>query len=65
MYRARNEAVGRPVGGCMVRGGNAVVAIRFDIASFGAYVQVCASGTACRVERDGGGGGGQGGKGWW
>ncbi|OJJ00888.1 hypothetical protein ASPVEDRAFT_40392 [Aspergillus versicolor CBS 583.65] len=53
MYRARNEAVERLVGECMGRGGNAVVAMRFDIASFGACVQVCAYGTACFVEREG------------
>lgn len=53
MYRARNEAVERLVGECMGRGGNAVVAMRFDIASFGACVQVCAYGTACFVEKEG------------
>lgn len=37
----------------MGRGGNTVVAMRFDIASFGAYVQACAYGTACFVQRDG------------
>ncbi|OJJ61568.1 hypothetical protein ASPSYDRAFT_43473 [Aspergillus sydowii CBS 593.65] len=53
MYRARNEAVERLVGEYMDRGGNAVVAMRFDIASFGACVQVCAYGTACFAEREG------------
>lgn len=37
----------------MGRGGNAVVVVRFDIARFGACVQICAYGSACRVERDG------------
>lgn len=53
MYRARNEAVERLVGECMGRRGNAVVAMRFDFASFGACVRVCAYGIACFVERDG------------
>ena len=53
MYRARNEAVERLVDECMGRGGNTVVAMRFDIARFGACVQVCAYGTACFAERDG------------
>lgn len=53
MYRARNDAVERLVGERMGCGGNAVAAMRFDIASFGACVQVCAYETTCFAERDG------------
>ncbi|KAL4890498.1 hypothetical protein BDV59DRAFT_184647 [Aspergillus ambiguus] len=53
MYASRNEAVERLVGECMGRGGNAIIAMRFDVSSFGACSQVCAYGTACEVERDG------------
>jgi uncharacterized protein YbjQ (UPF0145 family) len=41
----------RLVGECMGRGGNAIVAMRFDVSSIGACSQVCAYGTACVVER--------------
>lgn len=51
MYNARNEAAERLVGECMSRGGNALVAIRFDIADMGSMTQVCAYGTACEVEK--------------
>jgi uncharacterized protein YbjQ (UPF0145 family) len=51
LYVARNEATERLVGECMSRGGNAVVAIRFDIADMGAMTQVCAYGTACEAEK--------------
>jgi uncharacterized protein YbjQ (UPF0145 family) len=51
MYKSRNEAVERLVGECMGRGGNAIVALRFDVSSMGACSQVCAYGTACVVER--------------
>ncbi|GIJ86302.1 hypothetical protein Asppvi_005189 [Aspergillus pseudoviridinutans] len=51
MYTSRNEAVERLVGECMGRGGNAIVAMRFDVSSMGACSQVCAYGTACVVER--------------
>ncbi|KAH2747590.1 hypothetical protein KXV94_005429 [Aspergillus fumigatus] len=51
MYTSRNEAVERLVGECMGRGGNALIAMRFDVSSIGACSQVCAYGTACVVER--------------
>lgn len=51
MYNSRNEAVERIVGECMGRGGNAIIAMRFDVASFGACSQICAYGTACQVEK--------------
>jgi uncharacterized protein YbjQ (UPF0145 family) len=51
MYRSRNDAVERLVGECMQRGGNAIVAMRFDVSAVGAWAQICAYGTACVVER--------------
>lgn len=51
LYTARNEATERLVGECMSRGGNAIVAMRFDIVDMGALSQVCAYGTACQVEK--------------
>ena len=50
MYKARNEAMDRMVGECMGRGGNAILGVRFDIAANGPWTQVCAYGTACKVE---------------
>ncbi|KAJ5724154.1 UPF0145 protein [Penicillium malachiteum] len=50
MYSAREEAMERLVGECMSRGGNAIVAVRFDVASYGVCSQICAYGTACQVE---------------
>ena len=51
MYTSREEAMERLVGECMGRGGNAIIAMRFDVASFGACSQICAYGTACLVEK--------------
>jgi uncharacterized protein YbjQ (UPF0145 family) len=51
MYTARNDAAERLVGECMQRGGNAVIALRFDVAAMGAFTQICAYGTACVVEK--------------
>jgi uncharacterized protein YbjQ (UPF0145 family) len=51
MYTSRNSAVERMVGECMGRGGNAVIALRFDAGEVGPYAQVCAYGTACVVEK--------------
>ncbi len=51
MYTSRNSAVERMVGECMGRGGNAVIALRFDAGEIGPYAQVCAYGTACVVEK--------------
>lgn len=36
---------------CQSRGGNAVIALRFDAADLGGFAQVCAYGTACVVEK--------------
>jgi uncharacterized protein YbjQ (UPF0145 family) len=51
MYTARNEAMDRMVGECMGRGGNAVVGLRFDVASEGGWCQICAYGTAVFVQK--------------
>ncbi|KUJ13910.1 DUF74-domain-containing protein [Mollisia scopiformis] len=51
MYASRDKALERMVGECMARGGNAVVALRFDQAEVNTFSQVCAYGTACLVER--------------
>ncbi|KAL2203229.1 UPF0145 domain protein [Sarocladium strictum] len=48
----KNKAMDRMVGECMARGGNAVLAVRFDVVAMGALTQVCAYGTAAVVEED-------------
>jgi uncharacterized protein YbjQ (UPF0145 family) len=50
LYAARNAAVERMVGECMSRGGNAIIALRFDTAEIINFAQVCAYGTAVVVE---------------
>ncbi|RDL36109.1 DUF74-domain-containing protein [Venustampulla echinocandica] len=50
MYTSRNSAVERMVGECMQRGGNAVIAMRFDQGEVNTFTQVCAYGTAVIVE---------------
>ncbi|OJD10700.1 hypothetical protein AJ78_08360 [Emergomyces pasteurianus Ep9510] len=51
LYRARNDAVGRMVGECLQKSGNAIIALRFDTSELGGFAQVCAYGTAVVVER--------------
>ncbi|KAG5290490.1 DUF74 domain-containing protein [Histoplasma capsulatum var. duboisii H88] len=51
LYRARNEAVSRMVGECLQKGGNAIIALRFDTSDLGGFAQVCSYGTAVVVER--------------
>ena len=51
LYTARNHAVERMLGEVMGRGGNAVIAMRFDIAEVMNFSQVCAYGTAVVVEK--------------
>jgi len=51
LYSARNQAVERLVGECMGRGGNAIIALRFDASEITGFSQVCAYGTACVVEK--------------
>ncbi|EPE06355.1 hypothetical protein F503_02483 [Ophiostoma piceae UAMH 11346] len=52
MYNARNDAISRLVQECESRGGNAVIALRFDAGEIGGgFAQVCAYGTACVIEK--------------
>lgn len=51
MYTSREEALERLVGECMSRGGNAIIALRFDVSSLRVCSEICAYGTACQVER--------------
>jgi uncharacterized protein YbjQ (UPF0145 family) len=51
LYTARNDAVGRMVGEALARGGNAVIAMRFDAGEIMSFGQVCAYGTAVVVEK--------------
>ncbi|OAA67128.1 putative protein family UPF0145 [Niveomyces insectorum RCEF 264] len=51
LYTARNDAIGRVVNECQSRGGNAVIALRFDAGEMAGFAQVCAYGTACVVEK--------------
>ena len=51
MYTARNAATERMIGECMSKGGNAIVAMRYDASDIKIYSQVCAYGTACVIER--------------
>ncbi|KAF2476178.1 UPF0145 domain protein [Lindgomyces ingoldianus] len=52
LYTARDHAVERMVGECITRGGNAIIATKFDTSQImGDFAQVCAYGTACVVEK--------------
>ncbi|OIW34591.1 DUF74-domain-containing protein [Coniochaeta ligniaria NRRL 30616] len=51
LYNARNDAISRLVAESQSRGGNAVIALRFDAADLGGFAQVCAYGTAAVVEK--------------
>ncbi|KAL1837257.1 hypothetical protein VTJ49DRAFT_4081 [Mycothermus thermophilus] len=51
LYNARNDAIGRVVSETQARGGNAVIALRFDASDLGGFAQVCAYGTAVVVEK--------------
>ncbi|EKG09262.1 hypothetical protein MPH_13725, partial [Macrophomina phaseolina MS6] len=51
LYSARNGAISRLVDECQKRGGNAVIAMRFDQSELGGFAQVCAYGTVCHVEK--------------
>lgn len=51
LYSGRNQAVERMLGECLGKGGNAVIAMRFDDSSIGIWAQICAYGTACIVEK--------------
>jgi uncharacterized protein YbjQ (UPF0145 family) len=50
LANSRNEALGRLVEGAQKRGGNAVVAMRFDTTELGdALIEICAYGTAVQA----------------
>ncbi|KAM0281025.1 hypothetical protein ACHAQH_003754 [Verticillium albo-atrum] len=51
LYSCRNDAISRVVTETKSRGGNAVIALRFDAGELGGFAQVCAYGTACVVEK--------------
>ncbi|TLS31156.1 hypothetical protein PpBr36_03766 [Pyricularia pennisetigena] len=51
LYSARNDAIGRLVAETQSRGGNAVIAMRFESGELGGFCQVCAYGTAAVVEK--------------
>jgi uncharacterized protein YbjQ (UPF0145 family) len=51
LYSARNDAVSRLIAETGERGGNAIIAMRFDASDLGGWAQVCAYGTAVIVEK--------------
>ncbi|KAK1770021.1 putative heavy-metal-binding-domain-containing protein [Phialemonium atrogriseum] len=51
LYSARNDAISRLVAETQSRGGNAIIAMRFDAADLAGFAQVCAYGTAAVVEK--------------
>ena len=51
LYSCRNDAISRVVAETKSRGGNAVVALRFDAGDLAGFAQVCAYGTAVAVEK--------------
>jgi uncharacterized protein YbjQ (UPF0145 family) len=51
LYTARNDAISRVVAETQSRGGNAVIALRFDAADLGGFAQIAAYGTAAVVEK--------------
>ena len=51
MYSCRNDAISRAVDEAKARGGNAIIALRFDTGELGGFAQACCYGTACVVEK--------------
>ncbi|KAK3329791.1 hypothetical protein B0H66DRAFT_37813 [Apodospora peruviana] len=51
LYDARNDAITRVVAETQSRGGNAIIALRFDAGELGGFAQVCAYGTAAIIEK--------------
>jgi uncharacterized protein YbjQ (UPF0145 family) len=51
LYNCRNDSVSRLVEETRSRGGNAVIAMRFDAADLGGFAQTAAYGTAVLVEK--------------
>ena len=49
---SRNEAMGRLIAEAQSRGGNAIVAMRFDTTEIGdTWTEICAYGTAARIKK--------------
>lgn len=51
LYSCRNDSISRVVAEAKQRGGNAIIALRFDTSDLGGFAQSCAYGTACIVEK--------------
>ncbi|KAK4044440.1 hypothetical protein C8A01DRAFT_42865 [Parachaetomium inaequale] len=51
LYSARNDAISRIVSEAQARGGNAIIAMRFESGELSGFAQVCAYGTAAIVEK--------------
>ncbi|KAL2142392.1 hypothetical protein VTI28DRAFT_1223 [Corynascus sepedonium] len=51
LYSARNDAISRIVSEAQERGGNAIIAMRFDASELAGFAQVCAYGTAAIIEK--------------
>ncbi len=50
LVQSRNEVMGRMIGEAQARGGNAIVAMRFDTSEMGdVWTEICAYGTAVRI----------------
>jgi uncharacterized protein YbjQ (UPF0145 family) len=50
LVQSRNEVMGRMIGEAQARGGNAIVAMRFDTSEMGGvWTEICAYGTAVRI----------------
>jgi uncharacterized protein YbjQ (UPF0145 family) len=50
MHDSRAEVMNRMAAEAEARGGNAIAAMRFDANAIGAYIEICAYGTAVTVE---------------
>jgi uncharacterized protein YbjQ (UPF0145 family) len=50
MHDSRAEVMNRMAAEAEARGGNAILAMRFDANAIGAYIEICAYGTAAVVE---------------
>ncbi|KAK9234928.1 putative heavy-metal-binding-domain-containing protein [Lipomyces kononenkoae] len=52
VHDSRNESVDRMISDCLAKGGNAILAMRFESGEFeGRFAEVCAYGTACIIEK--------------
>ncbi|KAI1329546.1 DUF74-domain-containing protein [Xylariaceae sp. FL0255] len=51
LYKSRNDAISRVVDEVKARGGNAVIALRFETSELASFIQCCAYGTAVVVEK--------------